>query len=732
MSDKYNAGSGRLPQGLRSSGKRDDFQPRFNTDNVNATRAPAQKTENVASAQHNLYATAMANAQKAGASAGNSASAKKDSAQANNTRLNAAQLAAQNAGFEFEIDYATHTLRPHPVKAPAARTAPVQASPQAPTQAFQSSDFNLAEGRARLGIEKSGALGGATAPAGAVGTPTGATMERNRASAQASLTNFSPRDDGLAVNDKTKIPDLGPADEGMPQHLKQVAIEATHANPIMQNRLAARAEALAHVHGQQATLSDIAKKSAGGISSQGTTSANLKGTQTSVGSAPAKEGSVGSTASTNNMQGVDDPDLIPIKTSLSDEEVPNQPGAILRHAREMLGLSQREIAMRLKLQVNSISDIEHDRLNQPTAAAFARGHIANYARLVNIDPKVVVALYDENVAAFKTQAAINTQRLDKRQPRRNSHAKRYVYGAIFLAIVAGLGINYIYTSTPDEEPVSETLVLSSTPTADTAEVSGELNTQASGSLNVAGSESNQTPAVVEKPVDLNTLRAQQQAEALGTNELTEEDLPPRITVDTTAPLLTTEAPTREPAAQEANPQPKAVTHAASPTTAAPAPTNTTVNESVSEEANAQPKPAPSPAPVEQATPVANNRATAAVIVDNQQNGTEGSLTLQEPAPALSGNLQDVSSRVSVRNRDGLASLNSASIAIRGKVFLRITDSRGKVLASGNYDTGDNVRVTGIPPIKVEVTDSSRINISYMGGTLVVPAARQVSFTLPQR
>ena len=125
-------------------------------------------------------------------------------------------------------------------------------------------------------------------------------------------------------------------------------------------------------------------------------------------------------------------------------------------------------------------------------------------------------------------------------------------------------------------------------------------------------------------------------------------------------------------------------------------------------------------------------APAAVIVDNQQNGTEGSLTLQEPAPALSGNLQDVSSRVSVRNRDGLASLNSASIAIRGKVFLRITDSRGKVLASGNYDTGDNVRVTGIPPIKVEVTDSSRINISYMGGTLVVPAARQVSFTLPQR
>ena len=67
-------------------------------------------------------------------------------------------------------------------------------------------------------------------------------------------------------------------------------------------------------------------------------------------------------------------------------------------------------------------------------------------------------------------------------------------------------------------------------------------------------------------------------------------------------------------------------------------------------------------------------------MDNQQNGTEGSLTITEPAPALSSTLQDVSSRVSVRGRDGLASLNSASVTVKGAVFLRVTDARGKVLA----------------------------------------------------
>ena len=64
---------------------------------------------------------------------------------------------------------------------------------------------------------------------------------------------------------------------------------------------------------------------------------------------------------------VDDPDKIPVAPSLADNEVPNCPGAILMHAREMLGLSLSEVARRLNLRINTVNDLEHDRLNQPTA-----------------------------------------------------------------------------------------------------------------------------------------------------------------------------------------------------------------------------------------------------------------------------------------------------------------------------------------------------------------------------
>ncbi len=571
-----------------------------------------------------------------------------------------------------------------------------------PAAAFRSSDFSLSEGRARLARSRrsSQPSGGLEALAAAGFTP--AAPAAPDASA---FYQFSPAAE-QSLPEGAAVPDLGPADGESPVNLKQQSMQALHANPVLDN----------HYQGLTGDLS----------------AAELK--QAAAGSGSQQE-SVPEAAAASTAVNGDDPDLIPIKPTLSDEEVPNQPGAILRHAREMLGLTQREIALRLKLRVNSISDIENDRLNQPTAAAFARGHIANYARLVNIDPQIVVDLYDRNVEQVKAQMShsvkrhgrsrynptINTAAGDRSRRRSSgSHLKHWVYGIIFAAIAAGLGLNYIYTKEPapeSAEPLvieggaSGTLNTFNNDAAASAQggqsaqegVSGALSADgsaASASAGVSGTLSGGDTAqsgTLSAP-DLNTLRAQQQAQALGTNELGEGDLPQTVEVDTTDALVTA-APAAQPApAPQPEPAP-AVKSAASAAPAAPAPVS------------AEP---------------------ARQIVDNQQNGTEGSLTITEPAPALSSTLQDVSSRVSVRGRDGLASLNSASVTVKGAVFLRVTDARGKVLASGNYKAGDALRVTGIPPIKVEVTDSSRISVGYMGGTLALPNARQVSFTLPQR
>ena len=101
-------------------------------------------------------------------------------------------------------------------------------------------------------------------------------------------------------------------------------------------------------------------------------------------------------------------------------------------------------------------------------------------------------------------------------------------------------------------------------------------------------------------------------------------------------------------------------------------------------------------------------------------------------PKLSSNLRDISSAAKLSGREGLASLNNVSVIIKAPVSLQISDSRGKVLVSGSYKAGDRVSATGIPPLKVAVTDTSSVTVNYMGGTIAVPATKQATFTLPNR
>lgn len=445
-----------------------------------------------------------------------------------------------------------------------------------------------------------------------------------------------------------------------------------------------------------------------------------------------------------------DPDLRPSRPSLSDEEVPNQPGAILKHAREMLGLSQRDIAVHLRLRVNSINDIENDRLNQPTAAAFVRGHIANYAKLVNIDPKIVVDLYEQNVKALQQQSVINSRNLRlqrRRGSRKNSRFRRRVYLLIFVLIAGALLLHYLYTSPVEKQNHEVVLTAENSSAAGTVQapaVEGSISIQpnSGGEMNILSSS--QPP----RRVDPNTRRAEELADALGTNELTTANLKKPAVVDTAEPLLTSPRP-----AVQSAPQPETAQPAPVATPVAPAAQNNKPQAAQAAAAapaaqDSQPQP-PRPAAAP-AAPAAGSAAPAQAqtavapasgslqVVDNQANRREGTITLAPPPkekpakPALSSSLKDISSRVRVEGRDGLASLNSAQIAVNDEVFLKVTDQRGKVLASGNYSKGDKVSITGIPPIRIAVTDSARISVSYMGGRLVTPRERQVSFVLPQR
>lgn len=96
---------------------------------------------------------------------------------------------------------------------------------------------------------------------------------------------------------------------------------------------------------------------------------------------------------------------------------------------------------------------------------------------------------------------------------------------------------------------------------------------------------------------------------------------------------------------------------------------------------------------------------------------------------LASNLRDISSLVSIKNREGLASMNTVEIVATGDVFVEVASS-SRVLLSKALTKGQKVSVTGIPPMKVKLSDTTKARIGYMGGTVSVPSQKQVSFTLP--
>lgn len=70
-------------------------------------------------------------------------------------------------------------------------------------------------------------------------------------------------------------------------------------------------------------------------------------------------------------------------------------GGRLERARCLTALSVEEVASQLKLPVRHISAIESDDFESFSSPIFLQGYLRNYARLVGVDPELIIELYRE-------------------------------------------------------------------------------------------------------------------------------------------------------------------------------------------------------------------------------------------------------------------------------------------------------------------------------------------------
>jgi len=86
-------------------------------------------------------------------------------------------------------------------------------------------------------------------------------------------------------------------------------------------------------------------------------------------------------------------------------------GRSLRHSREARGLTVSDAAHALKLTLRQVEALEAEQFDRLPGAAFARGFLRNYARLVHLDPEPLIADFD----AFHAGAAVELRPLSNAQ-----------------------------------------------------------------------------------------------------------------------------------------------------------------------------------------------------------------------------------------------------------------------------------------------------------------------------
>ncbi|WP_201195273.1 RodZ domain-containing protein [Pseudomonas fluorescens] len=218
------------------------------------------------------------------------------------------------------------------------------------------------------------------------------------------------------------------------------------------------------------------------------------------------------------------------------------PGETLRQARESNGWSLAEVALKLNLTVNSLSNLEAGAFDKLPGHTFARGYIRAYAKLLGMDQTVLVQQFDQSTGTDSQGSSVHALgRIE--EPVRVSHTILRIVSLLLLIAVIGGG----FVWWQDQTSLRTKDLISLSP--EHVEVEG-----ADGTTQIHPLDEPEDQAVAEGQAENSTALALPQSESAAE-----------------APADTATAPAAEPTAPvaPATPAPAAPTHNAAPVVAAP-------------------------------------------------------------------------------------------------------------------------------------------------------------------
>lgn len=208
-------------------------------------------------------------------------------------------------------------------------------------------------------------------------------------------------------------------------------------------------------------------------------------------------------------------------------------GGRLHDARETLGLAEEDVADALNLPLRVIVDLEAEVWDRLPAAAFTRGYIRAYAKLLELDSDELVADYETDVgpaqtvelelpAAIAARSSGGIADLMKAPP--NAMVGRLLIGVLGVALVAwliwpeGEGQPAVVKLDPAEAPTEAPVVLASEPRLDPAAAQVAAPPEADAPAALSDAESTDAD-----PVELST-----RTDVLAAAQTTPVEQPPEV------------------------------------------------------------------------------------------------------------------------------------------------------------------------------------------------------------
>ncbi|HIF6136726.1 cytoskeleton protein RodZ [Vibrio parahaemolyticus] len=204
-------------------------------------------------------------------------------------------------------------------------------------------------------------------------------------------------------------------------------------------------------------------------------------------------------------------------------------GTLLKNKRESLGMTQKQVADRLRLRVSVIEDIENNRFESQQVATFTRGYLRSYAKFVGLDEKVVLVALEQTADVKPKEQEIEMQSFSRKTKHEKHNSRIMLLTWVIAIVIIGISAAWwwqnqqenslaqvvaeanVETSQPSTDEIAdidlmtEEELIASTP----AELAASNNTASESSINAA-----QTDEVVPAETEESTTEATQEPVAV--------------------------------------------------------------------------------------------------------------------------------------------------------------------------------------------------------------------------